>query len=295
MAVPSASAASTYKTLCSSIPGSDDAGGIYPATGGAFVEDFDKGNLVFCNASTHASKTIAFAPSGGSGGGYSGMGGVTTSTFGLVLALTDDNYASQLSGPGLWLCKHASTSGCGKQSSFIFLPSTFCSSEPARRCFPTGTALDSSLNLYYADPDNAQVVECTAASKYQSCTSLPGSSAFSSYAPTGLFLHGTTFYVADNSCAGKVWKGTKSSFSVIASLGESLDSITVSTKNPSLSLHVYVGVNGKCFSGDKALIIDLKDSRLLPTPFTSSADIYGLDSSLQFTSVSTTYQTTDTI
>jgi hypothetical protein len=60
--IPLASASSGYTVLCPSIPGStkfgpDEPGRIYPATGGAFVEDMWSGNLDFCGGGH--SKTIA--------------------------------------------------------------------------------------------------------------------------------------------------------------------------------------------------------------------------------------------
>ncbi len=96
-----------YKVLCPSLPNGDFAGGIYSATGGAFVEDWSNGNLVFCG-SGH-SKTIATAPAGGESASYYGLGGVQTKS-GVVLALTTAGLQ------GFWLCKHATPSGCESKS-----------------------------------------------------------------------------------------------------------------------------------------------------------------------------------
>jgi hypothetical protein len=273
-----ASAATGVTTLCSALPKSHDGGAIYPAKGGAFVEDWTTGNLLFCSGGT--SKVIAKAPSAGSELGYWGMGGVKTSTKGLVLILTISSPLT--STRGLWVCYHASPSGCGSKSGFISLPSTFCSSESTHGCNPRGTAADKSLNLYYADPGNG-LVECTASTKYKSCSNLPASNGLGVGLPYGLYLKGNTFYITDESCAGYVWKGTRSAVSVIATLGEELDSVTVSTKNPTATQHVYVGFTGYC-TDTPAKVFDLTDGRPLPSPLGSPTHIQGLDSQLQFTS-----------
>jgi len=226
--------------------------------------------------------------SDGAGGASFGMGGIKTKAQGLVLALTSFSF------PGLWLCYNATTSGCGSKSAFISLPSSFCSSQPTHGCSASGTALDKSLNLFYVDAINADLVECTASSGYQSCKVLPASSAFSGFEPSGLFLRGSTFFVSDRSCSGKVWNGTSSSLSVIATVGDQLISIAVSSKNPSKALHVYVGDAGAC-KGVAAHVVDATDGKPLPTPFTSSMAIEGLDSSLQFTAYTgAAYKTPDT-
>jgi hypothetical protein len=278
--------------LCYNLPHGNGVGGIYPATGGAFVEDFDRGNLVFCSGGH--SKTIATAPPGGLYAfGYYGMGAINTKAFGLVLALVTHNGAySGISG--LWLCYHANTSGCGSESAFIPLPSSFCKSEKAHFCGPNGAALDSSLNLFYVDGANQQLVECTSSSDYKSCIGLPASSALKGSTPAGLFLSGKTFYVTDASCSGKVWTGTSSKLTLIATLGEDIESIALSANNPSGTLHVYLGVTGYCHN-KAAYILDLGDNKPLPTPFGFPNDVPGLDSSLQFTGVfGAAYRTTDT-
>src|SRR5579862_9852120 len=109
----STSAVTGVTTLCSG-----DFAGIFPASGGAYVEGIG-GDLNFCASGNL--KEIAIAPTGGSTLGYWGMGGVKTSAFGLVLVLTD------VFNSGFWICKHATTLGCGSKSNFIHLPSTFCS------------------------------------------------------------------------------------------------------------------------------------------------------------------------
>src|SRR5579871_2360406 len=151
-------------------------------------------------------------PAGGAGEGYWGMAGIQTGnpTLGLLLLLISSILQ------GFWVCGHATSSGCGLSGNFITLPASFCSSEPTHTCDPRGVALDNSLNVYYVDGNNAKLVECTSASNYQ-CSNLPASSALSGHVPEGLVMKGTTFYISDGGCSGKVWKGTKSSLSVIAS------------------------------------------------------------------------------
>jgi hypothetical protein len=288
VATPTSSAASGYVVLCSSLPGGNNAGGIYQGTGGAFVEDWNNGNLLFC--SNGRAKTIATVPAGGKSAGYYGMGGIKTSAHGVVLALTTNGLQ------GLWLCEHATSSGCGTKSSFIHLPASFCNAESAKLCNPQGAALDSILNLYYVDVQSQKLVECTAASKYQSCTNLPASSALTGLTPTGLFLQGSTFYISDASCTGNVWEGTRTSLHVAYSVGEEVYSVAVSSKNPTKSPHVYGGLSGFCLS-NPASIQDLNDGMSLPVPFSSSSVIQGMDSLLQFTNFSpgAAYQTTDTV
>lgn len=276
MTVPSASAVTGVTTLCSSLP-SGGVVGIYPASnGGAFVEDFSTGDIDLCGGGGPAT-VIAAPPMGASGQYYLGMGAVMTKTQGLVFALM--NNVMQ----GFWLCYGASTSGCTSESAFISLPSTFCKNEAIGICTPQGTALDKSLNLYYVDNNNAKLVECTASSSYTSCTNLGASSALSGSSPVGLYLKGTTFYIADSSCSGKVWKGTRTSLSLIGSVGDALTGITVSTKNPMKSLHVYVTDQGSC-KNVAAHVYDVTDKKPLPTPFTSTGTRLGtVDSNLQFT------------
>lgn len=266
--------ASGVRPICAPISNTDTAGEILPAPGGAFVEDWDTGSILFCGGGVP--KTVARAPLGGAGEGYYGMGEVRTKTSGLVIALMSELLR------GLWICKDATTSGCGRKSAFITLPSSFCPS--ATLCSPMGAALDMSLNLYYVDSITANFVECTSSSGYQSCSNLPSSSALKGYSPTGLFLHGSTFYIIESSCAGKVWKGTANSLSLIASFGDQLDSIAVSNRNPSGSPHLYVADSGSC-TNTPSRIVDLTDGESLPTPFILPlpTGLYGLDSSLQFT------------
>jgi hypothetical protein len=266
---------SGVSTLCPSVPTEDTVGGIYPANGGAFVEDFVTGNLVFCGAGS--SKILAMPPPGALGAQdyYNAMTGIETESSGLVLALASDNHE------GFWLCFNASTSGCGSKSSFISLPSSFCSTESMGLCYIAGIALDGSLNFYYVDNYNAQLIECTAVSNYQSCSSLGASKYLAGYNPFGLYLDGTTFYIADNSCAGTVWEGTASSLTKIGSMGGALTGITVTGLNPSQS-DVYVAFNSCALPFFPNYILDLTNGTKVSN--TSGEDVIaGIDSALQFT------------
>jgi hypothetical protein len=297
---PFASASNGLTTLCSSLPKNDQAGAIYPAIGGAFVEDYLRGNLVFCSGGH--SKTIATAPPGGIGpyapGPYfDGMGAVQTQAFGLVLALVTHAIV-----PGFWICYHAAYSGCGSKSAFIPLPSSFCSSELVTACEPTGAALDSSLNLYYADYENQQLVECTRASSYHSCLVLPASKDLAGHAVDCLYLSGTTFYLADGyNGPGRyeyIWKGTSQKLTAIGKYYPyfPISAIALSSNNPSKTPHVYLAIASLKFPLAN-YVYDLTDKKTLSyTAFTSSTNfINGLDSNLQFTTYNprAAYQTSD--
>ncbi len=262
-------------TLCPSIPNypSDFPTKMYPAPGGGAFVETGSGNLVYCAGGT--ATTIATNPEPSAP--WDGMGGVISPIYGIVLALT--SYAPT-PGSGVWLCFTATSFGCNSGTSqFITLPSSFCSTEPAGYCEPIGTALDSSLNLYYVDYANAKLVECMYSNTYQTCTNLPASSALKGYSPIGLALVGGTFYVADHSCSGRVWKGTKSSLSVIYKTGEALTDITASKNNPTKTLHVYGVFSGSC-KGTGAYVKDLTDGKKLSGPYSGFTPVY-LDSKLQ--------------
>src|SRR5579885_959807 len=285
--IASRSPDSLPKTLCGSLPNGDSPGGVYKGAGGAFVEDWSTGNLVWCSGGT--STTIAMVPSGGSNIGYYGLAGIVTTTQGLVLIL------SSWGASGLWICFGATSSGCTSQSSFISLPSSFCSSEPSGICNPDGSVTDKKLNLYYVDILNEQLVECTHSSNYQSCTVEPASSAFSGFEPVNLAVYKGEFFVSDLSCTGNVWAGTKSSMAVLASIGDSLQGIAVSKSNVGKVPEVYVGDDASC-SGGAAKLIDITDGGSVPSGFSSSNAIIGIDSKLQFASFTNgaVYQTKDT-
>ncbi len=92
-----------------------------------------------------------------------------------------------------------------------------------------------------------------------------------------------------------MWEGTKTSLHVAFSVGEEVYAVGVSSMNPSHSPHVYGGLSGFCLS-NPASVEDLTTGMSLPTPYSSSNIILGIDSKLQFTNFEpgAAYQTTDT-
>jgi hypothetical protein len=260
---------SGYIVLCPSLPNGDYAMGVHQAPGGALVMGYS-GNLYFCGGGY--SKLITRAPNSGTKG-YWGMGSAETKAQGLVLAL--NKFVPPF---GFYLCYHASVAGCGSKSAFIPLK--------VPSCCPYGTVLDSSLNLYYVNPEltstnTMKFVECTAQSNYRNCFALPASKDLSE--PVGLYLSGSTFYI--DGLDGVIYKGTTSSLKIIGDSIYVLDSITVSNDNPSKTPHVYVGIGGH--------ILDLIDQKYLPAP-AHTFYLPSLDSSLQFTcETSAVFQTMD--
>ncbi len=318
-------AAGGITTLCSSLPGGDTPGGVFPAPGGgAFVLDKNNGNLVFCNGGS--SKVIAKAPAGSPQGfsncGFScftGFGGITTSTNGVVLVLIAPP-AQNTNSAGLWFCKGATATGCKSVTAFTLVPSNFCNNEASAICVPVGASLDNSLNLFWADPVSFAFVECTAASHYQACKNLPSTNALANEVSCGgcdngpewMATQGSTFYISAY-CNGFINKETTTTNSApkAFTLNSEIGGVAVSTSNPSHSAHVYAAIDGKntpsfCnakFRAGTPVIKDLTDNKVLPTPILSSKQVFGgLDSSLQFivvpatslTSGGSVYQTTDT-
>src|SRR5262249_13161332 len=133
---------------------------------------------------------------------YFGMAGVKIGTIGTVLVLIRDGGDGVASG--FWLCEGANTNtGCNIQSTYITLPSSFCSFEPEGFCYPDGVALDKKLNLYYADPLNNHVVKCTFASAYSTCLIPLGSIPEA----TGLFRDANgTLWTTGGGCNGDIYK-----------------------------------------------------------------------------------------
>src|SRR5579872_2008719 len=215
------SSVAAFTTLCSSLPGGDTPGGVFPAPGGgAFVLDANNGNLIFCNGGS--SKVIATAPPGSPEGTsncgfvcFTGFGGTTTTSNGVVLVLLAPPTQNTASA-GLWICKGATATGCkSKSATFLQVPSNFCNNEASAICVPYGASLDASLNLYWADPVSFAFVECTAASNYQSCKNLPSTLALENEVSCGgcdngpqwMTMQGSTFYISAY-CNGFVNKET---------------------------------------------------------------------------------------
>jgi hypothetical protein len=235
--------------------------------GGAFVEDWMTGQLLWC--ASDRSETVIADPQSFEDGWY-GMGGISTS-IGLVLVLSHNASDGSQS---FWMCLVASPTGCGILSRFITLPFSFCSNLPAGYCNPAGVAIDRKLNIYYADAVNGMVVKCSSGSSYQSCTileNLPGK-------PTGLFRDSSgNLWVSDESCSGKVWENGVLKFTV----GDAVEGITISKLNPSKTPHVFVGVDGSC-TKTAAHVLDLTDGKPLPTNLIQPDRIIGLIPKLIF-------------
>jgi hypothetical protein len=157
-------------------------------------------------------------------------------------------------------------------------------------CNPFGTTLDNKLDVYYADELNGVVVECTSVSGYGTCTVLEN---LYPEEPINLFLFpqvsNGNLWVSDYSCNGYVWLNGVVKYTV----GDQLEGITLSTANPSHTLHVYVGDDGACTSSVPH-VVDLTDGLSLPTPFTGAGEIPGLTPVFQLTTGgATVYVTQD--
>lgn len=260
-----APAASEPKTLCAPLSGTDEAGGVYPASSSkAYVGDWTTGALYTCSAGSSA--LIASAPSGAGGSGYYGLAGVKSHGSLDLLLLSDGD-----GGHG-WYCLGASTSGCTSTSSFT-LPASFCEDEAQGFCSPAGVVVTSSLGFTYVDPYNADMVTCKAHAT--SCTLDAGSSVMTGEAPFGIVLSHSIYYVSDNDCAGDIWSGTPGAMMLLRSVDNSLGAITVHNN------YLFVANEAIC-RGSAAAIENVTAETFLPSPFTTPAQIDGLDSDFQF-------------
>ena len=250
---------------------------------GVFTEDFYTGRIYYCDSQNYGATLVAQPPSGGMGAGYYGLGGWdswnTQNGTGLVLVAT--SFRMQ----GMWFCDMTTVSSC-VESAFIPFPKTYCESlRPTGTCNPYGTVLDASLNVYWVDPNNTVFTECTSASDYTSCSTLPASSALKGYEPVGLALiNGTSpylpkgwhFYVTDNSCSGNVWMGSTMSLSLVTSVGDSLEGIGSSTRDAGNTQQLFVGVTGLC-SHTPPKILDISNaSQIVSTPFKLQSSLIGI-------------------
>jgi hypothetical protein len=167
----SAAAPASIRVLCgtSSLPGLKNPTGIYAGKDGAFVED-QAGEILWCSGATSKPVVVVHVPRGASDQDYFGMAGITTSSGATTLILSDSGEGNI--NAGFYMCIGATSSGCGNETGYIALPLGFCSRWSLTGCRPYGLALDKSLNVYYADPTNGVVVECTFASGYQTCSVL---------------------------------------------------------------------------------------------------------------------------
>lgn len=257
---------------------------------GVFLEDESNGDIYWCSIDNtfapNNATLIAHPPHGAHGAGYYGMGGYETGggKEGVVLVVT--SYVLH----GMWFCYFATLQNCEMdESAFIPFPASYCSTLATGTCNPYGTALDSSLNVYWVDPQNDVFSECTSISNYSTCFSLPSTSSLSGRRPIGLALvnntapdlnySGWTFYITDYSCKGFVWEGNGTSNSPlvpIAQVGDSLEGIGTTTKDVGFTQQLLVGDSGRCH--DKpAKIIDLSnDTQVIPTNFSGPSSIIGI-------------------
>jgi hypothetical protein len=248
--------------------------GIYPGKGGAFVE-WDVPpflmQLTFCKPGSGVT-SVALPPSNAPQYGYTSMAGVQTTTLGTVLVLDSNN------PPGFWICEGAQSSGCAIETNYITLPSGFCSSQPFGNCDPMGIAMDKHMNVYYADPSNADVVKCTYLSGYQTCSTVETLTGN----PAGIYRASNgDLWVTDSSCAGNVWKNG----AVVATMNDEVEGITISKANLDKAPHLYFAVTGRCFYGS-AFIFDYTDRQIITpygSPFSAPGDIPGITTKLWFT------------
>jgi len=257
-----AALAAKSKRLCALPPNVPSS--VYPASSKqAFVENWTDGGLLVCGGGKNT--TIATPPSGFSGPGYFGMGGMNISGKLDLLLIS-------FGVKGGWICVDATTHGCSSNLTFK-LPSSFCRGEPRHTCNPNGVVItNNTLGFAYVDGDNAQLVSCTRLAA--SCSVDAASSAFSGYEPAYIARDGSEMYVSDLSCTGNIWSGTISSMSVLKTVGDSLGGITYHKA-------LYVADDGRC-SNNSAHIIDVTTGVSLPTPFAVPGGIGGLDETLQF-------------
>jgi len=259
LAKPSATVTwSNGLTPVCSIP-SGRPSGVATGPGGQFIEDWVTGNLWFYKTATKKCTLIQTAPAGATAKGYDGM--AVTGT--LVALISFD-------AQGLWTCTllfaPPFSSGKCKPSAFIPLPSAFCASMPTGHCFPIGIAFDKSKNLWYVDDDNNIEVELTAASHYTTVGTTQG--------PYGSELIGIAIdsngnhWVVDATCAGNLYENGV----VVASAGDDLESIAISTSNPSHKANIYVLVSNFCGNYAFPFVGDMSDGIILPHPYNSGAD-----------------------
>ena len=101
-------------------------GGSIPLPGGAFVESYTRGDLVFCNGSS--SKTVAAEKIQPNPTQWEGMGGVMGNNACLDLAMTSQ------SPPAFSIYVCPTPNGASEISNY--LPSNFCQAEQAGQLLP---------------------------------------------------------------------------------------------------------------------------------------------------------------
>jgi hypothetical protein len=247
------------------------AAGIYPGIGGEFVQAYYSGTIYWC--SSGVATPVASPPTGDSGNGHWGFAGVKT---GLGLVLVSMDFYGQM-----WLCFGATSSGCSIESTLINLPPAFCSAQPQAVCNPNGIVVDKKLNIWYADVVNSDVVKCTFASGYQSCTAVDTGLGTPGVlnGPVGIYRDASgNIWTTQQACGSKIWEN----MAVNTTLSDWAVAITMSSANPAKTPHLYVGITGECGSVP-GYVYDVTDGRSLPTPLAVSDYIIGLTTKLQFT------------
>jgi len=145
-------------------------------------------------------------------------------------------------------------------------------------------------NLWYADPRGFEV-ELTIASNYSAVGGTPFQYPAGNQ-PYGIFIDQKTGarYVTDESCKGNVFVNRVLTFSV----GDPVEGVVLSNKNPSKTNHLYVGNTGLC-SHTAAHVLDLTDGMALPG-LGSQSDIPGIAKNLYFTDYNKrVWKTSDTV
>ena len=169
---------------------------------------------------------------------------------------------------------------------------------PAGYCNPDGIAFDLKKNLWYVDVVNGVEVLLTAASHYNTVGGWlfygPGYGSTDGLVGIAIDSKGN-HWVVDTTCAGNLYENTVfTGFSA----GDALDSIAISSSNPSHKPHIYVGVTNFCGNYLFPFVGDWTDYIVLPHPYESGGDaINGISTLLYFTdwSYNWVWVTTDTV
>ncbi len=282
----SSNAKTTAPSPMCTLPNDDAAGGVYysrtpdilTTIAGVFTVDANTGNLYYCDVNSNDYPVAA--PPAGDSGQYGGLGGwdtwynYTASNQSTVPSDGGNLTLVETSSKGMLFCYDATIHQCNPFTFYPF-PVSYCSQLPNKYCDPVGTVLDSNLNVYWVDPVNSILTECSPPYVYaSSCTTLIKSSQFEEFGnpvyPVGLALvnsssTGWQFYISDASCAGNVWRtsaGINWQLSRVATLNDSLSGIGSSTyETPSNALQIFVGDTGTCH-GSSPKIVDIST----PTP-----------------------------
>ena len=263
--------------------------GVVSGAGGVFYANWGSGELYHWD-SVHGTTALYWQCSGC--GGY-GIAAASTGSNSYRVAVSD------WINSGIYYCNNVTATSVGSCSGFITIDPSFCSTMPVGYCNPDGMDFDKSLNLYYVDSENNVEVELTAASGYTHAILYRTFPAGDSVVNIFIDQTNLTQYVTDNSCAGHVYANGK----LIATLGQSLEGVTISSQNPENKSHLYVALDGYCIttgSSSYPKILDLTDGHSLATwdiPSSSATStIAGISTNLYFsvTESGAVWETQDT-